>query len=44
MRIGELGQAMGVDVETIRYYEKAGLLASPRAHRQRLPCLQPDPR
>ncbi|MDP2808519.1 MAG: Cd(II)/Pb(II)-responsive transcriptional regulator [Rhodocyclaceae bacterium] len=29
MRIGELGQAMGVDIETIRYYEKAGLLASP---------------
>ena len=29
MRIGELGQATGVDVETIRYYEKAGLLAEP---------------
>jgi Cd(II)/Pb(II)-responsive transcriptional regulator len=29
MRIGELGQAMGVDIETIRYYEKAGLLAPP---------------
>ncbi len=26
MRIGELGQATGVDVETVRYYEKAGLL------------------
>ena len=29
MRIGELGKATGVDVETIRYYEKAGLLAEP---------------
>lgn len=26
MRIGELGQATGVDSETIRYYERAGLL------------------
>ncbi len=30
MRIGELGQATGVDVETIRYYEKAGLLGAPQ--------------
>ncbi len=29
MRIGELGQTAGVDVETIRYYEKAGLLPPP---------------
>lgn len=29
MRIGELGKATGVDVETIRYYEKAGLLSDP---------------
>lgn len=29
MRIGELAQATGVEVETIRYYEKAGLLAGP---------------
>ena len=29
MRIGELGQAAGVEVETIRYYEKAGLLSPP---------------
>jgi Cd(II)/Pb(II)-responsive transcriptional regulator len=29
MRIGELGLATGVDVETIRYYEKAGLLPVP---------------
>lgn len=29
MRIGELGQATGVDSETIRYYERAGLLPAP---------------
>lgn len=29
MRIGELGQATGVDIETIRHYEKIGLLSSP---------------
>lgn len=29
MRIGELGQATGVDVETIRYYEREGLLPTP---------------
>ncbi|MCC6075637.1 Cd(II)/Pb(II)-responsive transcriptional regulator [Pseudomonas sp. GCM10022188] len=29
MRIGELGRALGVDVETIRYYEKSGLLPAP---------------
>ncbi len=29
MRIGELGQATGVDPETIRYYEKAGLIGAP---------------
>lgn len=29
MRIGELGQATGVDVETIRYYEREGLLSAP---------------
>lgn len=29
MRIGELAQAAGFDVETVRYYEKAGLLAPP---------------
>ncbi|MCY1274635.1 Mercuric resistance operon regulatory protein [compost metagenome] len=29
MRIGELAHTIGVDVETIRYYEKAGLLPTP---------------
>lgn len=29
MKIGELGQATGVDVETIRYYEREGLLPEP---------------
>ena len=29
LRIGELGRATGVDVETIRYYEKIGLLPAP---------------
>lgn len=29
MRIGELGKAAGVDSETIRYYERAGLLPPP---------------
>ncbi|MCK9285769.1 MAG: Cd(II)/Pb(II)-responsive transcriptional regulator [Rhodocyclaceae bacterium] len=32
MRIGELGKATGVDVETIRYYEKVGLLPRPARH------------
>lgn len=41
MRIGDLAKATGVDIETIRYYEKAGLLPEPgreangyRAYRQ----------
>lgn len=29
MRISELGQATGVDIETVRYYEKIGLLPAP---------------
>ncbi len=29
MRIGELGRATGVDVETIRFYERQGLLPPP---------------
>lgn len=29
MKISELGRATGVDVETIRYYEKAGVLPAP---------------
>ena len=29
MKISDLSRATGVDVETIRYYEKAGLLPAP---------------
>ena len=29
MKIGELSQTTGVDVETIRFYEKSGLLPAP---------------
>lgn len=29
MRIGELGRTTGVDIDTIRYYEKQGLLPLP---------------
>jgi MerR family mercuric resistance operon transcriptional regulator len=29
MQIGELGQRSGVKIETIRYYEKVGLIAPP---------------
>jgi Cd(II)/Pb(II)-responsive transcriptional regulator len=29
MRIGELAEAIGISVETIRYYEKEGLLCKP---------------
>lgn len=29
MRIGDLARATGVEVDTIRYYEKAGMLAAP---------------
>lgn len=29
MRIGELAKRTGTDVETVRYYEKTGLLAEP---------------
>lgn len=47
MKISDLGRATGVDVDTIRYYEKAGLLPAPareangyrhygQAHLQRL--------
>lgn len=33
MRIGELSAATGVDVETIRYYERQGLLQAPNRQR-----------
>jgi DNA-binding transcriptional MerR regulator len=31
MRIGELAHQAGVDVQTVRYYEREGLLAAPSA-------------
>jgi len=41
MRIGELAKLTGCDVETVRYYEKAGLLPEPSrsdsGYRQYLP-------
>ncbi len=30
LSIGELSQATGVEIETIRYYEKSGLLSKPQ--------------
>ena len=30
MKIGELGQRAGVGIDTVRYYERAGLLPQPR--------------
>ena len=51
MRIKELAEAAGVDVDTIRYYEKQGLLPEPSrqengyrdsasAHLERLACIR----
>lgn len=31
MKIGELASACGVNIQTVRYYERRGLLADPRA-------------
>ena len=33
MRIGEIAAATGVEVETVRYYEKTGLLPPPKRRR-----------
>ena len=30
MKIGDLSRATGVDVGTIRFYERSGILAAPR--------------
>ncbi|WP_219419482.1 MerR family DNA-binding transcriptional regulator [Pseudonocardia nigra] len=38
MRSGELAKAGGVHVETLRYYERRGLLAEPLNPRAAVPC------
>jgi Cd(II)/Pb(II)-responsive transcriptional regulator len=42
MRIGEIATATGVDVETVRYYEKAGLLPAPRRRANGYRAYGPD--
>lgn len=42
MKIGELAKASSTPVETIRYYEREGLLAAP-AHRGQFPRLRRPP-
>jgi MerR family mercuric resistance operon transcriptional regulator len=39
MRIGQLSERSGVKLETIRYYERVGLLPQP-PHTGRLPTIQ----
>ena len=39
MRIGQLAQLVGVETQTIRFYEKQGLLPPPDRAGQRLPYL-----
>ena len=41
MRIGELAEATGTPVETIRFYEREGLLPRPRARRTTTACTWP---
>ena len=41
MRIGELAQATGTPIETIRFYEREGLLPAPARTREQLPHLHP---
>ena len=39
MKIGELARLAGSNVETVRYYEREGLLPKPGAERGKLPHL-----
>jgi len=41
MQIKELARATGVDVETIRYYEKQGLLGSTAPTTELIRCAEP---
>ena len=41
--IGVLSKRTGCNIETIRYYERAGLLPTPRAKPRRLPSLRDRP-
>jgi Cd(II)/Pb(II)-responsive transcriptional regulator len=42
MRIGELAKQTGCDIETIRYYEKAGLLPEPQRNEAGYRMYQPE--
>ena len=44
MRIGQLAQSVGVDTQTIRFYERAGLVAAAWSAGERLPCLYRETR
>jgi len=44
MRIGQLAQSVGVDTQTIRFYERQGLLPPPGRQGERLPCLYRETR
>lgn len=42
MKIGDLAKQAGCTVETVRYYEREGLLASPERGAQQLPRVRQD--
>ena len=39
LSIGELSKQSGVNIETIRYYEKIGVMPAPAPQRERIPRL-----
>jgi predicted transcriptional regulator len=39
LSIGKLAEQSGVNIETIRYYEKGRCHAGAGSHRRRVPCL-----